>query len=370
MPEPGARNPASRAGAERPPAAAAARSPSILVVDDDEGLLILMSDALRGDGFEVATADSGRAAMAWLEKNRPDLAVLDLKLQDVSGPALLEQMKRREPPLPFIVVTGQGDEKVAVEVMKHGALDYVMKDTGMIDLLPAVVRRALGMVSQQKALDAAQAEQRRLEGEIVAASEHERHIIGADLHDGLGQQLTAMELMCAALKADAAPYPPLAQGLDQIGRMLREAITQTRFLARGLVPLGSGPDALQIGLTELASRTHALGRVECKFETTGIIRMPDSNVAGHLYRIAQEAVNNAVKHAQARHVTVALRRADGTLELRIADDGKGIPKTAKVEAGLGLGVMQHRAKLIGAELTIGSKRGQGVTIRCRLPWKT
>jgi signal transduction histidine kinase len=359
--------PNSRSGSDSRAVPAAAPTPRVLVVDDDEGLLILMAEALRVDKFDVATADSGRAALAWLESNRPDLAILDLKLQDISGSALIEQLRQKRPPLPFIVVTGQGDEKVAVEVMKHGALDYVMKDTGMIDLLPAVVRRALGTVAQDQALQAAQAEHRRLEGEIIAASEHERHIIGADLHDGLGQQLTAIELMCTALKADAAPYPHLAKDLDQVGRMLREAITQTRFLARGLVPLGSGPEALQFGLAELAARTHALGRVQCKFETSGTIRMTDATAAGHLYRIAQDAVNNAIKHAEAKRVTVALRQAADTLTLEIADDGKGLPKSAKVDTGLGLGVMQHRAKLIRAELTISSKRGQGVTIRCRLP---
>jgi signal transduction histidine kinase len=192
-------------------------------------------------------------------------------------------------------------------------------------------------------------------------------MIGADLHDGLGQQLTAIELMCTALKADAAPYPHLASGLEQVARMLREAIMQTRFLARGLVPLGSGPEALQIGLAELVARTHALGRVQCTFATSGSIRLPDAHVAGHLYRIVQEAINNAIKHAQARHVTISLRQEPGALTLEIADDGKGLPKSAAVESGLGLGVMQHRAKLIGAELTISSKRGQGVTIRCRLP---
>jgi signal transduction histidine kinase len=361
--------PNSRPGPESRPALAAAPSPQVLVVDDDEGLLILMAEALRADGFEVATAESGRAALAWLETHRPHLAILDLKLQDISGSALIEIVRQKEPPLPFVVVTGQGDEKVAVEVMKHGALDYVMKDTGMIDLLPAVVRRALGTVAQARALQNAQVEHRRLEGEIVAASEHERHIIGADLHDGLGQQLTAIELMCTALKADAAPHPHLAKGLEQVGRMLREAITQTRFLARGLVPLGQGPEALQIGLAELAARTHALGRVKCTFATHGSIRMPDANVAGHLYRITQEAINNAVKHAQARQVTISLRQEENAVILEIADDGKGLPKSKRVEAGLGLGVMQHRAKLIGAELTIGSKRGQGVTIRCRLPLK-
>ena len=92
----------------------------------------------------------------------------------------------------------------------------------------------------------ADAEQRqRLELEILAISERERHTIGADLHDNLGQQLTALELMCAGLKADAMPHPALARGLDRVGKMLREAIAQTRFLARGLVPVAPRPDALQ-----------------------------------------------------------------------------------------------------------------------------
>src|SRR5688572_10001040 len=163
--------------------AASDQSAQILSVDDDEGLLILMAEALRAEGYAVTTADSGRAALTWLEGHRPDLMLLDLKLQDVSGPVLVEKLRRRDAPVPFIVVTGQGDEKVAVEVMKQGALDYVMKDTGLIDLLPAVVKRALATAKQDQALHAAQAEHKRLELEILAVSERERHSIGADLHD-------------------------------------------------------------------------------------------------------------------------------------------------------------------------------------------
>ena len=116
-------------------------------------------------------------------------------------------------------MTGQGDEKVAVEVMKQGALDYVMKDTGLLDLLPAVVRRALGTVAQERALAKAHAESRRLEGKILEISERERRRIGADLHDGLGQQLTAIELMCAGLKEDTARIrPEIAERLDRMGK--------------------------------------------------------------------------------------------------------------------------------------------------------
>ena len=347
-------------------------SPSILVVDDDEGLLILMSETLRGEGYDVLAASSAKAARAELGRHAPALMILDLKLQDGSGPELVASLRDQRPGVPFIVVTGQGDEKVAVEVMKQGALDYVMKDTGLLDLLPSVVRRALGQVASEHALANAQEERKRLEGEILAVGERERLTIGADLHDNLGQQLTALELMCTALKEEAAAaHLPLARGLDRMGRLLREAISQTRYLARGLVPVGEDPDALQIGLAELAERTNGLGRVKCRFECPQPITPPERAAAGHLYRIAQEAVNNAMKHARGRHVTIRLSESAEALQLEIIDDGAGITKVRPASAteapGIGLGVMQHRAQVIGAQLEVVSKRGEGVTIRCTLP---
>src|SRR5262245_38307942 len=108
-----------------------------------------MAEALRAEGYQVATADSAGATRKWLQTHTPDLMLLDLKLKDGEGSALVANLQQAKTLVPFVVVTGQGDEKVAVEVMKQGALDYVMKDTGLIDLLPTVVRRALGSVAQE-----------------------------------------------------------------------------------------------------------------------------------------------------------------------------------------------------------------------------
>jgi signal transduction histidine kinase len=339
----------------------------ILVVDDDEGLLILMAEALRAEGHDVATAGSGQAALQWLTTQTPDLMLLDLKLRDIDGPALLEKLQRIETDIPFLVVTGQGDEQAAVEVMKRGALDYVMKDTALLDLLPTIVQRTLAALARERELAAAQAETRRLEHEVLAASERERHSIGADLHDGLGQLLTAVEFMCAALKADTAKTQPEVAGrLDQMGTLLRDAVAQTRFLARGLVPLENGPDALQTGLAELASRTNSLRNVRCDFECPRPVLLPDAAATGHLYRIAQESVNNALKHSGASRILIRLLVCEGRLELRITDDGSGLAGRNQ-SSGVGLGVMRHRAKVIGAELNIDSKARSGVTISCRLP---
>jgi signal transduction histidine kinase len=343
------------------------KPPRLLVVDDDEGLLILMAETLRSEGYVVDTAGSAKDARARLDRQTPDLMILDLKLPDGSGPALVASLQQDRPAVPFAVVTGRGDEKVAVEVMKQGALDYVMKDTALLDRLPAVAKRALNAVAQERALRAAQAEHRRLEREILAISERERHSIGADLHDNLGQQLTALELMCTLAKEDAAPHPELAKRLNLMAKMLREAIAQARFLARGLVPVGSEPDALQVGLAELAERTNALGRLRCRFDCPEPVTLGDPFVAGHLYRIAQEAVNNAVKHARARQATIRLHRTGRELKLTIEDDGVGIPtpRSAKRD-GIGLGVMKHRASAIGAELEFNTRRGAGVSIQCTL----
>ena len=175
--------------------------------------------------------------------------------------------------------------------------------------------------------------------------------------------------MCTALKEDAAGRPDFAKRLATMGTLLRDAIAQTRFLARGLVPVGSSPDALQIGLAELAEQINALRRVRCVFESPRPVAVADPFVAGHLYRIAQEAANNAVKHARGRTVTIRLSVALGVLQLEIADDGTGLGKQRGDGSGLGLGVMQHRASVIGGELTVASKRGEGVTVRCRLSVK-
>jgi signal transduction histidine kinase len=337
----------------------------ILVVDDDEGLLLLMTGVLRAEGHTVTGAGSGAALLERLAIDRPELLLLDLKLKDMHGQTLLQQLEREGLRVPFIVVTGQGDEKVAVEIMRRGALDYLTKSTAMLDLLPGVVGRALRSVARDRALETERNERARLERESVEIIEREQRRIGEDLHDGLGQQLTAAEILCAGLKADVASDPKLAKQVDRIGRMLRDSISQVRALARGLVPVKDAPDALWVSLVELVDQTNVLGRCECRLDAPSVVLLSDAIVASQLYRIAQEAVNNAVKHSHAKRLIVTLRRNETALELGVSDNGCGIARAQP--AGLGLQVMRHRASVIGAELTVETKPGKGTTIRCHLP---
>jgi len=336
----------------------------VLLVDDDEGLLQLMAEAFRTEGCQVATANSGASALAWLERERPDLMLLDLKMQHGGGQALIECLRTKSSLVPFVVVTGEGDEAVAVEVMKQGAMDYIMKDAALFDRLPVVVNRALSVLSRNRALAQAAAARRQLELEILEISEREQRRIGEDLHDGLGQQLTAIELLCAGLKSDLAAQPKLEKQAEQIAQSIREAITLVRLVARGLAPLNDEADALHISLCELVARIHSLGRLQCRFEYAEQILVTDRAVAVPLYRIAQEAVNNALKHSQADEVIVRLTQTPTALTLQVLDNGRGLhPQNG---AGLGLQVMRHRASSIGADLTIESKPSKGVTVTCQL----
>lgn len=337
-------------------------------MDDDEGLLVLMTETLRAEGHTVTGIGSGAGVFEHLAKDRPELLLLDLKLRDMHGQALLQRLEREGLRVPFIVVTGQGDEKVAVEVMRHGALDYLTKSTAMLDLLPGVVGRALRSIARDRALATERRERARLERESVEIIEREQRRIGEDLHDGLGQQLTAAEILCAGLKSDVATDPKLATQVERISRMLRDAVGQVRALARGLVPVKDEPEALWASLVELVDQTNVLGRCKCQLDGLPVALSLSAVDAGQLYRIAQEAVNNAVKHSQAKRLVVAVKRSDHVLELSVTDNGRGI---AKAHApGMGLQVMRHRASVIGADLTVETKPGKGTTIRCRLPLST
>ncbi len=207
-------------------------------------------------------------------------------------------------------------------------------------------------------------EQLALERKVLDASEREQRRIGVDLHDGLCQGLTAIELLCASLKSDLpCDRPELHNQAAQMGLLLREAIRQTRMLAHGLTGFRLTSQGLSSALTELAQSVSSLGRVRCRYDCPEPVSFNDPTVVGHLYRIAQEAVHNAVKHSQGSQVTILLTQQEGALRLQVSDDGKGLHPRPR-NPGMGLQVMQHRATIIGAQLNVESRPGQGVTLTC------
>ncbi|WP_395736844.1 response regulator [Prosthecobacter sp.] len=341
---------------------------TILVVDDDPGLTRLIERALRREGFHTAAAGSGQEAAEWLKNHRADMLLLDLKLPDMEGPALVETLMSAGSSLPFIIITGQGDERVAVDMMKRGALDYLVKDVNFIEFVPTVVRRALSQLDKESRLAAAESDRQRLEQEILQISEREQQRIGRDLHDDLGQQLAGLTIMATmlsrSLASRAAPEVPEAA---KITELLKKTVSLTRSLARGLHPVAAEPDGLVSALHDLAARMTSLFHIDCQLECSGTVQMDDNVAATHLYRIAQEAASNAVKHGQARHVRLRLCSELNAFTLTVTDDGAGLGSVDPQRQGMGLRIMHYRAGMIGGRLTLESQPGSGTCITCTLP---
>lgn len=215
-------------------------------------------------------------------------------------------------------------------------------------------------------LDERAAEQLRLEREVLEISENERRRIGHDLHDSLGQRLTAASMAASALAtALQGSAPTLAPRCEEIGRQLRDAIAEARSLSHGLAPVALTGDGLSAALKALAEDA-GRGGVRGVFEGGDAVRVDDPEIAGQLYRVAQEAVTNALKHAGASEIRIGLEQHHGRLQLEVDDDGNGFEPGTPEQAGIGLRVMHYRARLIGAELTIGPAPAGGTRVSLRV----
>ncbi|MFO1475386.1 MAG: response regulator [Verrucomicrobiota bacterium] len=457
--------------------------PTVLVVDDDQGLLRLVEKTLRREGFQTAAADSGAAALDWLAHHRANLLLLDLKLSDIQGGEVVDRLASLEPRTPFVIITGQGDERVAVDMMKRGARDYLVKDGEFLRFLPQVVRQVLEQIETERRLAAAEAQvnlvqnvidrgfsavliadsgppeprvryinpsfaqitgstpeqlvdkplssvaaltglrerfgqdtgwdekfvdeiarfqtpegerwgdwrvgpvrdrsgrishwlvilrditdRKRLEKEILEISDREQRRLGQDLHDGLCQQLAGIELMSQVLelKSAARSKADAARAAD-IARHVRDAIAQTRLLARGLSPVALESEGLMSALQELALNTSALFRVDCRFDCPKPVLLDDPGVATHLFRIAQEAVSNAIKHGKASRIHVQLESRAARIVVSISDNGRGLPDPLPPASGMGLRIMRSRAGMIGGTLATENRPEGGAQVICSVP---
>jgi len=212
------------------------------------------------------------------------------------------------------------------------------------------------------------AERQRLEEEILEISENERRAIGRDLHDSLGQHLTAAALAGQVLEEKLAAKSLVEAGdTRHLVGLIEEAIELTRQLARGLHPVEMQEDGLMNGLRDLAAITTDRFKVPCSFACDPPVLIADSVASSHLYRIAQEAVTNAVKHSNAKQITMALTRAGNGIRLTIEDDGVGVPEPLPRSAGMGLRILAHRASIIGGTFSVSRRESGGTTVSCNVP---
>jgi signal transduction histidine kinase len=209
------------------------------------------------------------------------------------------------------------------------------------------------------ALGRATANRERLERSLMEVSEREQRRIGQDLHDGLCQQLTGVSLLARSLGKD---LPPAASAsLRQIVDLINGCIEETRLVTRGLHPVPDEPGGLAIGLREMVEIVRTSSNLRCELQIKGDLLLNDIATASNLYRIAQEAVRNAVRHSEATLVNINVEAAGDLVSLQVTDNGTGI-QSVRERKGLGLEIMKYRAFTIGGSLQIFSNSPRGTVV--------
>jgi signal transduction histidine kinase len=366
----------------------------MLYLEDDPIDVRLVRDTLRMEGMtvDIEIVDDGKSFEAALGRQKFDLILADYNLPTFDGAQALAMSRALRPEIPFIFVTGAlGDER-AVQMLRNGATDYVLKDR-LPGLAPAIRRamtetkeRALRQQAEEglrqahdeleqkvrertRELSEREVELRTLSAALLTAQEDERRRIARDLHDDVGQQLALLSIEIGALAGD---LPTSIDHLSMRLRALQKRLVQvTHDLRRVSYELHSTLIE-DLGLsTALEALCEEFGRVRgihVQFDGDIDDATVDATTASVFYRIAQESMTNAAQHAGAHEVHVELQRTGETVELLVADNGAGfVPEQKTGNGGLGLVNMRERMRLVNGTLSVKSQPGQGTTIRASVP---
>jgi PAS domain S-box-containing protein len=209
---------------------------------------------------------------------------------------------------------------------------------------------------------------KELEQQVLAISEREQRRIAEDLHDGLCQHLSGLAFMAEALERQLTGQKSLAaKQAHRLAGLLDDAVTQARRTARGLFPVNMEAGGLREALRDLAGHVQEMFGTRCRLRCPQPVEVRDQTAALHLYRIAQEAVSNAMRHGKPSQITISLTQRAGQVQLTVRDNGRGLPKRRRATTGMGLAVMEHRARVIGATFAVANARPCGTVVTCRLP---
>ncbi len=228
--------------------------------------------------------------------------------------------------------------------------------------------RTADLSTANSQLQAALAARRRLEHELLDITERERRRIGLDLHDDLGQKLSGVALMAKGLELKLAKENSSgARDAAKIHKLIQQAMHHASDVAHDLATLDFGTKDLPSALRDLAARATDSFEISCRFKSQEDIPTLEPNVLRQLYKIAQEALTNAIKHGKTKQVGITLSNGEGKLVLTVKNKGVPFPSVVSRAAGMGLRIMNYRANLIGASLEIKPARPEGTVVTCSLP---
>ncbi len=243
----------------------------------------------------------------------------------------------------------------------------IRKDGSPIDIEASVTSTKYDGSSVSLAIVRDITERKRLEKTILELSDKGNFEIGTYIHDVLGQYLTGIAVMSKAIeeRLEQSCLPEMVEA-KKLKEVAYKALEITHNIARSVYPMGIEEGGICASLQELAMHVQNMFNVSCSFRSNRMNLTMDKDTSVHLYRIAQEAINNAVKHSKASAIIVGLYLRKGRVTLSVRDNGIGFPQKLEGGKGMGLQIMKYRSKLIGASFEIRSSQGSGATVRCSL----
>jgi signal transduction histidine kinase len=372
----------------------------VLFVEDSLADAFLLERALTRGGFKVVCdrVDTAEGMNRALEEREWDLILADHSMPQFSSPEALKILKQKNLDLPFIIVSGHIEEETAISTMGSGAHDYIMKDR-LARLVPAVerelreaeVRRARAKSEEdlrraheelelrveqrtaalkeanQKLRDVLE-ERKRLETELLEIAENERRRIGFDLHDDLGQKLTGILLIARALDQRLTREGHKeVEDVRRVCELIEQSVHHTHNLAHHFSAIdATGGDLAEV-MNGLSATVEKMFGIPCECTMKGEIPALPENTSAQFYKIAQEAVSNAIKHGKAKCVWISITGGSQKLVVTIKNDGIPFSPPLNPKARMGLRTMNYRANTIGATFEIKPNQKNGTLVTCVLP---
>ncbi|MFH0908979.1 MAG: PAS domain S-box protein [bacterium] len=207
-------------------------------------------------------------------------------------------------------------------------------------------------------------DRKQAEEMITRISEMERRQFGQELHDGLGQQLTGLSLLAKTLENKLTRDRVARAEAAEIAALSSRILDEVKLQAHGLYPIELERHGLSAAMSALSYMQERLFRVGCTYECSTDLPPMETHEALHLYRISQEAVSNAIKHGQAKHIRIRLEKSGEVLKLSVEDDGSGMPPDAERKGGMGLSIMRYRANTLGAKMEFRRGPRKGTLVTC------
>ncbi len=354
-------------------------APLILTIEDEPSVRDNFRFYLEDCGYRVNGAEDGEQGLASFEQQRPDLILLDLRMPKLDGFGLLEALQGKIDDIPVIVISGIGDIGDALEALRQGAWDYMLKPIEDLSILRHNVERGLewGRISRenrnhQQHLEQEVARQtqelRRLSAHIEEVREEEKRFIATEIHDELGVTLTAINMDLSWLEQRLpSAGAEIGEKLTEMRRLVTEAVATSRRIISDLRPSILDTLGLIAALEWQATQFSRRYNLVCQIQSDG----DDSSLSDRyritLFRIFQEALTNVAKYAQAQRVTATLLIQPEQIRLEIHDDGCGFDTTQIGHHSHGIQGMKERAGYLDGVVEVSSEPGQGTTISVELP---